>query len=306
MKLKNVKLFFCNPKARFRILTSRGLYRNLDDEKYLKKTFKVLMEKDLDLENPKTYNEKIQWLKLYDRNPQYTLLVDKHEVKKIVADLIGEEYIIPTLGVWDHFDEIDWDHLPKQFVLKCTHDSGGLVICKDKEKLDIEAAKKKIERSLSKNYYLSGREWPYKNVKPRIIAEQYMEDGELQELRDYKFFTFDGVVKALFIATDRQTAGEETKFDFFDREFKHLDVRNGHPNAEVPPKKPEKFDEMIELAEKLSKGIPHVRVDFYEVNDKVYFGEMTFSHWSGMMPFEPASWDETFGSWITLPKKTKE
>jgi len=227
--------------------------------------------------------------------------VDKFDVKKYVADRIGEEYIIPTYGVWDSFDEIDFDKLPDQFVLKCTHDSGGLVIVRDKSALDKTKARRKIEKCLKRNFYYLGREWPYKDVKPRIIAEAYMEDETTAELRDYKFFTFNGVPKVLFVASERQKEGEETKFDFFDMDYNHLPVCNGHPNASVPPKKPETFEKMRELAEKLSEGIPHLRVDFYEVNGKIYFGELTFYHWSGMVPFEPEEWDYTFGSWLELP-----
>lgn len=275
----------------------------LSDEAYLKFAFRAKVGKKLDLKDPKTYNEKLQWLKLYNRKPEYTQMVDKYGVKEYVANAIGEEYIIPTLGVWDSFDEIDFDKLPDQFVLKCTHDSGGLVICRDKSKLDKIAAKKKIERSLKTNYYLHGREWPYKNVKPRIIAEQYMEDEKTQELRDYKFFAFDGEVKALFIASDRFAGGEETKFDFFDENFNHLPFTNGHPNANVLPEKPEMFEEMKELAAKLGEGIPQARIDFYEVNGKIYFGEITFFHWGGMKPFKPEEWDYKFGEWIKLPEK---
>ena len=211
----------------------------------------------------------------------------------------------PDCGSWDSFDEIDFDELPDRFVLKCTHDSGGLFICTDKTKMDVGVVKGKIEKSLKRDYFYNGREWPYKNVRHRIIAEQYMEDEKTQELRDYKFFAFNGEVKALFIATDRQKKGEETKFDFFDADFNHLDFINGHPNAEIYPEKPVMFEEMKNLAKKLSEGIPHVRVDFYEVNGKIYFGELTFSHWSGMVPFEPQEWDKTFGDWIELPPKTK-
>lgn len=255
--------------------------------------------------NPKTYNEKLQWLKLYNRKPIYTTMVDKHAAKQYVAERIGEEYIIPTYGVWESFDEIDFDALPNQFVLKCTHDCGGLVICKDKAKLDKAAAKQKLEQCLRRNYYWNLREWPYKNVKPQIIAEKYMEDPTTQDLRDYKFFCFDGDVKALFIASDRQTEGEETKFDFFDMDYYHLPFQNGHPNANTLPQKPVCFEEMKRLAATLSEGIPHVRVDFYEVNGSIYFGEMTLFHWSGLVPFEPKEWDDTFGSWLTLPDKNK-
>ena len=277
----------------------------IPDALYLKLRYRKMFHKPLNLKNPKTFNEKLQWLKLYDRKPEYTRMVDKYEAKQYVAERIGEEYIIPTLGVWDSFDEIDFDSLPDQFVLKCTHDSGGLVICTDKTKLDMEKARRRITASLNRNYFWANREWPYKNVKPRIIAEAYMQDTSTAELRDYKFFCFGGKAKLLFIATDRQTEGEETKFDFFDMDFNHIDVRNGHPNATVPPEKPECFDEMRALAEKLSAGIPQLRVDFYEVDGKVYFGELTFFHWTGLVPFEPEQWDYTFGEWIELPSEKK-
>ncbi len=292
--------FLTDKKFRFSYMAARGFYHSMSDEKMLKKLYKNAMGKDLNLENPTTYNEKIQWLKLYNRKSEYTMMVDKYEVKRYVANLIGEEYIIPTLGVWDKFDDIDFDSLPNQFVLKCTHDSGGLVICRDKSKFDKKAVRKRIEKSLKYNYYWSRREWPYKNVKPRIIAEAYMEDSKTQELRDYKFFAFDGRVKALFIASDRSNPTEETKFDFFDACFNHLPLTNGHLNATVLPEKPQNFELMKDLSAKLSEGIPHARIDFYEVDGKVYFGEITFFHWSGLTPFDPEEWDTVFGSWIDL------
>ena len=282
MKLKNIKLFFTDSKARFRILTNRGLYRNLDDEKYLKKSFKVLMGKELDLAHPKTYNEKIQWLKLYDRNPRYTTLVDKYEVKKVVAEMIGEEYVIPTLGVWNSFDEIDFEKLPKQFVLKCTHDSGGLVICKDKDTLNIKAVKKKINKSLSRNYYYSGREWPYKNVKPRIIAEQYMENTNGTAINDYKIQCFNGEPDNILVCVDRYS-DTGVKYHYFSKEWKYLpycpydEISEDQINIE----RPEKLSEMLEIAKKLSEGIPQLRVDLYEIGGKVYFGELTFFSSSG-------------------------
>ena len=287
-------------------LARRRLLGGMSDSAYLKLTYWANMNKKLNLTVPKTFNEKLQWLKLYDRNPIYTTMVDKYEVKKYVSDLIGNEYIIPTLGVWNKFDDIDFDGLPNQFVLKCTHDSGGLVICKDKGSFDKLAAKKKIEKFLKRNYYLVHREWPYKNVKHRIIAEQYMEDVKTAELRDYKFFCFDGVARILLVATDRQKVGEEVKFDFFDMEFNHLDFRQGHPNAAVCPEKPSQLELMKTLAEKLSKGMPHLRVDFYEVDGKVYFGELTFFHFSGNVPFEPNEWDYKLGQWIELPEQKKD
>ena len=283
-----------------------GLLKVIPDKQYLKLYYFAKFKKPLDLKNPQSYNAKLQWLKLYDRNPAYTKLVDKYEVKAYVAEKIGAEYIIPTLGVWDNVDDIDFESLPDRFVLKCTHDSGGLVICKDKSRLNIEEAKKKLKRSLKNNFYYIGREWPYKNVKPRIIAEAYMEDAETGELRDYKFYCFGGEPKAMLIASDRQTEGEESKFDFYDMDFQHLDFRRGHPNSDKPVKKPVTFEAMRKLAEQLSQGFSHVRVDLYEVNGKNYFGELTFYPGNGMTRFEPEEWDYKMGQWITLPNKAEK
>ena len=281
----------------------RGIWHRVGlifgDEIYVRVEYFIVFGKRLRLKNPQTYSEKLQWLKLHEGDPIYTRMVDKAEAKKYVTEIIGEEYIIPTYGVWNHFDEIDFDKLPDQFVLKTTHDSGGVIICKDKKTLDKNAAKVKLEKSLKNDYYYTSKEWPYKNVVPRIIAEKYMED-ESGELCDYKLFFFDGKMKALFIATDRFTSGEETKFDFFDENFNHLPFTNGHPNATKPIKKPESFQQMKDLAEKLSQKIPHVRVDFYCTNGKIYFGELTFFHWGGFKRFEPEEWDFKFGEWFKL------
>ena len=274
----------------------------LPDELYLKVKFRQLMGKKLNLKNPQTFSEKLQWLKLYDRRPEYTTMVDKYAVKGYVAKIIGDEYIIPTLGVWDRPEDIDWDSLPNQFVLKCTHDSGGLVICRDKSKLDKKAATTKLRKTLKQNYYRKWREWPYKDVPRRIIAEQYIEPApDLKDLPDYKFFCFDGEVKALFVATDRQKEGEEVKFDFFDADFNRLPFKQGHEHAAVTPRKPKNFEVMKKAAAQLSKGLPHARVDLYEVGDKVLFGEITLFHFSGLVPFRPEEWDKVFGDMLTLP-----
>ncbi len=277
-----------------------GIFNGLSDKHYLEMMYYIKMGKKLNLKSPQTYNEKLQWLKLYDRRPEYTIMVDKHKVKSFVAEKIGKQYVIPTIGVWETFEDIDFEKLPERFVLKCTHDSGGLVICKNKSTLDIKQARTKINSCLKRNYFFQNREWPYKNVKPRIIAEQYMEDSADEELRDYKFFAFNGVVRALFIATERENPLEKTKFDFFDENFIHLDFTNGKPNSDILPHRPQQFEKMKELAGILSQGIPQVRIDFYEVNGKVYFGEITFFHWSGMKPFVPKKWDYIFGKWIEL------
>lgn len=294
-----------NKKKRTIYLAQHGFFRNMSDEEFLKMQFRNVFRYELDLEEPKTYNEKLQWLKLYDRRPEYTMMVDKYEAKKYAASLIGEEHIIKTLGVWERFEEIDFNRLPDQFVLKCTHDSGGLVICKDKTRLDVNAAKRKIEKSLANDYYMQNREWPYKNVKRRIIAEEYMVDESGYELKDYKFFAFDGTARAMFIASDRMSRTEETKFDFFDMEFNHLPFINGHPNSKRPLRKPRSFDEMRQYAEILSKGIPEARIDFYDINGKVYFGEITLFHFSGLERFEPQEWDRKFGDWIQLPAEKR-
>lgn len=284
-------------------LNSHGLLKWLDDKTIIESLYKVKFGKKLNLENPVTYNEKLQWIKLYDRNPQYTVLVDKYGVREYIKEKIGEKYLIPLIGVWEKPEDIDMEKMPEKFVLKCTHDSGGIRICKDKNTFDFEEAKAFLNHRLKKSGYTSGREWPYKDVPRRIIAEKYMEDNETRELRDYKFFTFDGEVKALFVARDRQTPGEEVKFDYFDENYNVLPIKQDHQNSKEIPAKPHRFDDMKALAEKLGKGIPHVRVDFYEVNGEIYFGEMTFFHHSGFEPFYPDEWDNIFGSWLKLPEK---
>lgn len=300
--MQTISYYYRHPNAiALRLVSRYGTW--LPDKLYLQLKFHSVFGRWIDLKHPKSFSEKLQWLKLYDRRPEYTTMVDKVEAKKYVARIIGDEYIIPTLGVWDNPDEIDFDALPERFVLKINHNSGkGMYICKDKEKMDIEKVKAGLRKGLKENYFIRNREWPYKNVKRKIFAEKYMED-EYGELRDYKWFCFDGEVKCLFIATDRSKGDHATRFDFFDTDFNHLPFTNGHPNADIQPQKPKTFEKMKELAAELSKGIPHVRIDFYEVNGRIFFGEMTFFHWSGMVPFEPKEWDYKFGEWLRLPKR---
>lgn len=302
MQLKNLKKFFTNPILRFQILNSRGFYKHLSDEQFLKKAFKLRMGYELNLESPKSFSEKLQWLKVYDRNPQYTRMVDKHEVKPYVADKIGEEYIIPTIGVWDSFDDIEFDKLPNQYVLKCTHDSGGVIIVTDKTKFDKEKAKKKINQSLKSNFYYRGREWPYKNVRPRIIAESYMMDKSGEDLNDYKLFCFNGKVKCTYVCTERYSPkGLHTTF--FDRDWKVMPFERQFPSVHDGLPKPVGYEKMVELAEILSENIPFVRVDFYEINGQIYFGELTFFPGSGFRKFNPEKWDYILGDWIKLPSK---
>ncbi len=272
----------------------------INDEDYLSTEFEYHMGYRPNLENPRTFNEKIQWLKLHVRNPEYVRMADKYEVKKYITEKIGEKYVIPTLGLYETFDEIDFEKLPRQFVLKCTHDSGSTVVCRDKNSFDIEKARTLLERNLKYNYYWAGREWQYKDIKPRIIAEQYLEDTQDRELRDYKFFCFHGIAKVLLIAQGRMSSDREVTTDFFNERLEHMEMRSGHKNGLVLPHMPEHYLEMKETAEKLSLGIPHVRVDFYEVNGQVYLGEFTFHHQGGMVPLEPYERDIELGNWIHL------
>lgn len=266
----------------------------LPDSLYLRWKYRLLMGQCLNLRNPQGYNEKLQWLKLNDRNPLYHTLADKLAVKDYIVSRLGSEAVIPTLGVWNDAREIDFDSLPEQFVLKCTHDSGSTVVCRDRVSFDFRGAMESLDRSLGSNYYKKDREWAYKGIKPRIIAEPLIADDPA----DYKFFCFDGTPEVMFLATERGRSDSETKFDFFDMDFNHLPFTNGHPNAAVLPEKPRKWEEMKAVAAKLSEGIPHVRIDLYEVGGRIYFGEFTFYHWAGFMPFDPPEWDKKFGEWI--------
>lgn len=299
------------PRKAIRVVLNQWLSRLAflikNDEKYLRMKWRLCMDYPLNLDNPKTFSEKLQWLKLNYHDPIFTTMVDKVAVKDYVTERLGKEYVIPTLGVYNKPEDIDWDKLPNRFVLKCTNDSNSVVICKDKSSLDKGVVVRKFKRCLKHNYFYQGREWPYKNVPRRIIAEEYIEpqDGK-KDLPDYKFFCFDGEVKAMFIATDRQTPGEKVKFDFFDAEFNHLPFKQGHENALVMPSKPQNFDLMKQLAAKLSKGYPHMRVDFYDLGDKVLFGEITLYHFGGVTPFNPIDWDYKFGEWLTLPQTIRK
>lgn len=271
----------------------------IPDKKYLKILYRLNLRKKLNLNDPKTFNAKLQWLKLYDRNPVYTRLVDKIEVKKWVAEKIGEEYIIPTLGVWENPEDIDFERLPDRFVLKTNHDSGGIIICTDKNKLDKEAVRKKLEKSLKQNFYKVGREWPYKNVPRKVIAEKFIIDSTSEDgdLMDYKFMCFNGEVKCSFVCSERRKGLRVT---FFDKEWNRMPFERHYPQSDKPTPQPLKYKEMVHLSEILSKDIPFVRVDFYEVDGRIYFGEMTFFPGGGFEEFNPEEWDERLGDWINL------
>lgn len=271
--------------------------RFLPDDTYLKLIYRIKVGKKLNLDNPQTYTEKIQWLKIHDRKPIYTTMVDKYEAKKYIESIIGSGHTIPTLGIWNTFDEIDFEKLPERFVLKCTHDSGGLVICKDKNKLDKKEASRKINKSLKTNFYWVGREWPYKNVKPRIIAEKYMTSQNEECLTDYKFFCFDGEPKIVYISKDK---AEDPRTDFFDASGNLLPIRMRDKNSDVPPQIPEQFEQMKEIARKLSCGLKHLRVDYYLIDGIIYVGELTFYHNGGFSEVKPEEWNYKLGEMIKI------
>lgn len=263
--------YIVEPKKIILYLMNKNYLSFIPDKTFLKMKYKLMMGTKLDLENPKTFNEKLQWLKLHDRNPEYTKMVDKYEAKEYVANIIGKEYIIPTLGVWDKFDDIDFDALPNEFVLKPTHTSGNVFICKDKSKIDYKKLKKQVNKWLKRDYYRIHREWPYKNVKPRIIAEKYMENKDHTNIKDYKFYCFNGQADYVMICTGRETG--HPKFYFYNKEWNFMrNMSNDGIKLEGKlEEKPIGIEKMFEIAEKLSQGIKFVRMDLYNVNEKIYF-----------------------------------
>lgn len=273
----------------------------MSDKFYISVLWKMVMGYELDWEHPKTYNEKLQWLKLYDRKPIYTTMVDKYRAKQWIADRIGEQYVIPTLAVYNSVDEIDLYKLPDQFVLKCNHDSGSVAICRDKSTFDLEAAKRKLGDALKKNFYWEEREWPYKNVKRCVFAEKYLEVDEGKDLSDYKLFTFNGEPKFCYITSGRDSA-TGLKEDFFDMNGNLLVLnQKGFRNAEITPLLPANYDKMIELSRRIAVGTSHLRVDYYEINGRLFIGELTFFDGGGFVPFYPDEWNRTAGDWIKIP-----
>lgn len=292
-----------NPWKLFYLAAARGLFTRMPDDQYLKCMFRARMGRKLDLDNPQTFNEKIQWLKLYDRRPEYTMMVDKYKVRNYIAEKLGEEYLIPLLGVWDDPDDIDFDALPNQFVLKCNHNSGlGMCICKDKSKLDIKKVRDELRKGLKQDYYLTGREWPYKDVPRKIICEKYMEDSTTGALNDYKVFIFNGKASCIQVDYDRFTDHHR---NFYNTDWKYIPFTTCYPtNPSHVVERPDALEEMLELAKKIAGNLgnpPFVRTDFYIVDGNVYFGEITFYHGSGYETFIPEEYDTTLGGWIVLP-----
>lgn len=299
--MKNLKI----DRGILSLIQKVGIKNLIPDKLYLQLKYKRDYGSYISWNNPQRFDEKMQWLKLYYRKPIMVKLVDKYEVKKYVEKKIGAEYIIPTLNIYNTFDEIDFSKLPDQFVLKCTHDSGGNVICKNKKLLDQKIARTKIECSLKKNFYYLMREWPYKHVRPRILAEEFITDAVHQDLIDYKFYCFNGIPKYCQIITNRST---NEAIDFFDENWIHQDFVGLNPTCKNNPdcsnmSKPMNYDKMLDMARTLAMDFPFVRIDFYNVNGKIYFGEITFFPAGGFGVFTPNEWNYKLGEMIILPKK---
>lgn len=301
--MKKIINYLKQPKKIIIYLMNKNFFFWVNDKTFLKAKYRLIMKKKLDLNNPKTFNEKLQWLKLYDRNPNYTKMVDKWEAKEYVSNIIGDKYIIPTLGIYNNYNEIDFEKLPKQFVIKPTHTSGNIFICEDKEQIDYRELRKKINKWLKRKYYYFHREWPYKNIKPRIIIEKYMQDRVQDELKDYKFFCFNGKVKLILVCSERSVKLKKT---WFDVDWKILDLKEGNCDIDKTIEKPVNLELMVKFAEKLAKKIPFVRIDFYEIQEKVYFGEITFFPNSGYEKFIPEKYDRILGNMLELPKEKRE
>lgn len=274
----------------------------LPDKLYLQMFYFATTGKFINFKNPKGFNEKLQWLKVNDKHPEYTVLVDKLAVREHIAEVWGEEHLFPLLGSWDSFDDIDFDSLPEQFVLKCNHDSGSTKVIRNKSALTTEEKEEMrafFTKRLKKDFFFAGREYPYKGIKPCLIAEKLMtyNDAPEKSIADYKFFCFGGVPKIVLVATDRST---DCRFDYFDMDFNHLELYKSHPPSDKPIMKPQMFEEMKEVATKLAKDKRCVRIDLYEVNGQLYFGEYTFFAGGGFSLFNPPEWERQLGDWIDL------
>ena len=301
--IKKIGLFLTNPSKRFSFLNNRGVFKHIEDETFLKWQYKANFGVPLHLSFPRTFNEKMQWLKLHDRNPDYTQYVDKYKVREFVAEVIGDEYLIPLLGVWDSPDKVDFSNLPNRFVLKCNHNSGmGMYICRNKKELKEEEVIANLRKGLSQDYYWLFREWPYKDVEKRIIAEQFISDGVNDELRDYKVFVFNG--KAKYIQVDINRFSNH-KRNFYSVDWEYIPFTTCYPTApEIKIERPEQLDELLFLSEKLTKAAgtpPFLRVDMYVLKERILFGEMTFYHGAGLEKFYPAEYDLNLGNEIELP-----
>ena len=301
--IKKIKKFIMEPEIRKGYIVASGVFNWVSDETYIKAYFKSHLGYKPDLDNPKTLNEKLNWLKLYNRRPEYTTMVDKYKAKQFVAERIGAEHVVPLLGVWNTFDEIDFESLPNSFVLKCTHD-GGPVICKDKKDFDKEYYRAVFEKKLKTNYFNASREWPYKNVERKIIAEEYIPSLGHRDSTEYKITCCNGKVKMITVCTGIAHASlDERNNDHFDRDWNVIPMYAYYKNSGKEFAKPDNLDELIDISEKLAKDVPYLRVDLYDVDGHIYFGEMTFFTWGGWIRFNPPEYDRIMGDWVELPEK---
>ena len=274
-----------------------NLLRFIPDEPYLKMVFWIKTGKKLNLKNPRTFCDKLNWLKLHDFKPEFTRLADKIAVRDHIKELLGEDICLPLLGVWEHYDDIDFDTLPDKFVMKCNHDSGSVKIIRDKSSMDHAALREFFEGRLKLNPFVLGREYPYKDIKPRILVEKFMTSNTGRDIRDYKFLCFDGTPRYMFVISDRST---DCRSDFYDMDFNRLPIVDTYPMSDEPMEKPVFFDEMVELVTKLAQGLRTVRIDLYEIDGKIYFGEYTFYDGGGFWPKEPEEWEYRMGDLIRI------
>ena len=303
--LRKIKEFIQNPAYFITSPAAKGYLNWVPDAVYLKILYRLSLGETCNLKNPVKYNEKLQWLKLHDRNSEYERMVDKYEVRSYIAEKLGEEYLVPLYGVYDSFEEIDFSKLPEQFVLKCTHDSGSIEICKDRSTFDIKKAGERIKEALKKNYYNTYREWPYKNVKPRIVAEKFMVDELVDDLRDYKVMCFNGKARLIEVHENRFVRDRGYTQTFYDRDWNKLDIaQKGLIPTDDKREKPLKLNEMLALSEKIAKDMYHARIDWYLIGDKLYFGEITFYDGSGFTEFADEKDDIFLGSLIELNQET--
>lgn len=304
--MSKIRTFIENPQYFITSPASKGWLNWVPDSLYLKVLYRVIMGRKLNLKNPKEYNEKLQWLKLNDRKPEYSTMVDKYEVRGYIEDLLGDKYLIPCLGIYDSVDDIDIDALPERFVLKCTHDSGSVEMCKDKSSFDIEGARHRLSQAMKRNYYATYREWPYKYVKPRIIAEGYLE-GDGGDLKDYKVMCFNGEAKIIEVHENRFVEGKVHTQTFYDREWGIVPLTQVETvTVDRPSERPRQLDEILRLSELIAKDMYHVRIDWYIEGDKIYFGEITFFDGSGFESFSTPEMERMLGDMINLPEKWKE
>ena len=303
--MSKIRTFIENPQYFITSPASKGWLNWVPDSLYLKVLYRVIMGRKLNLKNPKEYNEKLQWLKLNDRKPEYSTMVDKYEVRGYIEDLLGDKYLIPCLGIYDSVDDIDIDALPDRFVLKCTHDSGSVEICKDKSSFDIEGARHRLSQAMKRNYYATYREWPYKYVKPRIIAEGYLE-GDGGDLKDYKVMCFNGEAKIIEVHENRFVEGKVHTQTFYDREWNIVPLTQVETvTVDRPGERPRQLDEILRLSELIAKDMYHARIDWYIEGDKIYFGEITFFDGSGFESFSTPEMERMLGDMINLPENRK-